>query len=165
MQQHSNNRTTRQFTGKHMALIMFGFFGVVIIVNMVLAIFANQSWTGLIVKNSYVASQNFNQKLKEANSQKALGWASHLVYEKGQLVFTISDRKNRPISGLKVEAYLRRPTHENEDQVLRLKEKMPGRFEQDARLSDGVWNAEILAQSSTGKQYRQIFRMMIKKGG
>ena len=52
----------KEFTGRHMLAIMLAFFGTIIAVNLVMAIFASRSWTGLVVKNSYVASQEFNEK-------------------------------------------------------------------------------------------------------
>ena len=52
-----------RFTGWHMVGVLGLFFGVTILVNLALAFFANGSWTGLIVKNSYVASQHYNERL------------------------------------------------------------------------------------------------------
>ena len=55
----------REFTGKHMLVIMFAFFGVIIAVNLTMATFAHTSWSGLVVQNSYVAGQHFNRKAEE----------------------------------------------------------------------------------------------------
>ena len=63
---------TRQFTGKHMLAIMLGFFAVVLAANMTMVYFARHSWTGLVVENSYVASQQFNAKMAETRAQAAL---------------------------------------------------------------------------------------------
>ena len=67
-------RIARPFTGKHMAAIMIAFFGVVIAVNVLMARLATSTFGGLVVENSYVASQKFNRWLGEARSEKALGW-------------------------------------------------------------------------------------------
>jgi len=64
----------RPFTGRHMTLILVGFFGVVIVVNMLLATLASTSFTGVVVENSYVASQHFNRWLDEARAEDRLGW-------------------------------------------------------------------------------------------
>ena len=58
----TGNRTMREFTGKHMLAIMIAFFGVVFAVNFTMVYFSRHSWTGLVVENSYVASQEFNEK-------------------------------------------------------------------------------------------------------
>lgn len=67
---------TRPFTGRHMALILIGFFAVVIVVNLFMARLAGSTFGGVVVENSYVASQNFNRWLDQAASQRALGWTA-----------------------------------------------------------------------------------------
>lgn len=62
------------FTGKHMAAVFVGGFGVVITVNLVMASYAVSSFHGTVVDNSYVASQNYNDWLSKAETSKALGW-------------------------------------------------------------------------------------------
>jgi nitrogen fixation protein FixH len=63
---------SREFTGRHMLMIMLAFFGVIITVNVVMARFAMTSWTGLVVENSYVASQQFNEKMMAVRTQNDL---------------------------------------------------------------------------------------------
>ena len=67
---------TRSFTGRHMAMIMVAFFGVVIAVNITMATLARQTFGGTVVDNSYVASQQYNGWLAAARAQDALGWAA-----------------------------------------------------------------------------------------
>ncbi|MBX4975304.1 cation transporter, partial [Rhizobium lentis] len=52
----------RGFTGLHMLLATSAFFAVVIAVNVTMAFYASSSWSGLVVENTYVASQEFNRK-------------------------------------------------------------------------------------------------------
>jgi len=65
---------TRGFTGWHMTAILLAFFGVVIAVNFTMARYAVSTFGGVVVDNSYVASQHFNTWLAEARAQRALGW-------------------------------------------------------------------------------------------
>ncbi|MGO4840209.1 FixH family protein, partial [Rhizobiaceae sp. 2RAB30] len=67
------------FTGRHMLAIMVAFFGTIIAVNVTMATLAGRSWTGFVVKNSYVASQEFNRKAEQGRAQAALGWESRLT--------------------------------------------------------------------------------------
>lgn len=66
--------TKRPFTGRHMAMIMVAFFGVVVAVNLTMATLASSSFGGTVVDNSYVASQRYNQWLATAREQDRLGW-------------------------------------------------------------------------------------------
>ncbi|MBR0552025.1 FixH family protein [Stakelama marina] len=66
--------TKRQFTGWHMTGVMVLFFGVVMAVNFFMAREAIHSFGGVVVENSYVASQRFNGWLAKARAQDKLGW-------------------------------------------------------------------------------------------
>ena len=70
---------TREFTGWHMAGVMFLFFGTIISVNLVMAYFATSSWSGLVVKNSYVESQRFNGVTAERQAMLDMGWKEFKV--------------------------------------------------------------------------------------
>ena len=74
----SRIRSRRRFTGYHMAAILVAFFGVIIAVNMVMATVATRTFGGVVVENSYVASQEFNGWLKDARAQAKLGWQPRL---------------------------------------------------------------------------------------
>ena len=66
----------REFTGRHFTAILLGWFGVVVTVNLFMASLATQGFGGVVVKNSYVASQKFNGWLDAAREQEALGWSA-----------------------------------------------------------------------------------------
>ena len=69
-------RGRQPFTGRHMFAILAGFFGVVIAVNFTMASYATSTFGGVVVENSYVASQEFNRWLDQAEAQEALGWSA-----------------------------------------------------------------------------------------
>ena len=66
------------FTGRHMAAILVAFFGVIVLVNLIMARFATSTFGGVVVENSYVASQEFNRWLDQAEVSRALGWEAHI---------------------------------------------------------------------------------------
>ena len=90
----------RQFTGRHMLVVVCAFFAVVIAANATMAYYASRSWTGLVVANSYVASQHYNEKLAAAQAQAAMGWSSELTYAQGELRLRITSRDGTPVAGL-----------------------------------------------------------------
>src|SRR3546814_19411645 len=65
----TDKRARRPFTGRHAAMILIAFFGVVISVNIVMASFALSTFGGTVVDNSYVASQHSNEWLATADAQ------------------------------------------------------------------------------------------------
>jgi len=56
-------------------------FGVVAAVNFYMASLAVGGFHGIVVDNSYVASQKFNSWLEEARKNEALGWTASLSRE------------------------------------------------------------------------------------
>lgn len=149
-----------EFTGRHMLLIMIAFFGVIIGVNVLMATVASRSWTGLVVKNSYVASQNFNAELEAARQQAGLGWNSHLAIDGRSVSVQLSD-SDGPLAAMAVEVKLARPTNEASDRLLTLVEREPGRYEAPAALDAGAWHAELSVRSPAGEHMRLQHRIVV----
>src|SRR5690606_4480933 len=80
----------RAFTGRHMLAAVVAFFGVIVAVNLTMATFAMNSWSGLVVKNSYVASQEFNDRAEAGRARAALGWQAELAFSNGHLRYTLA---------------------------------------------------------------------------
>ena len=120
--------TVRQFTGWHMLAVMVLFFGTVIGVNLTLAFYANSSWTGLVVKNSYVAGQTYNEELQKAREQAALGYQATLTANDSALEFTFLDKDGSPILADRIEVSLGRPADDVDDHVVVLEYAGAGRY-------------------------------------
>jgi nitrogen fixation protein FixH len=153
---------TRTFTGWHMAAITISFFAVIIAVNLTLAVFASTSWTGLVVANSYVASQSFNRDAEIARRQQALGWRMNLAVDRNLAKITILDRAGLPMAGLSLRAVLQRPTDEAGDQILKLRDAGAGVYMADATIGSGVWVADITAEGPARKPVRFVQRVFVK---
>lgn len=154
----------KQFTGRHMLAIMIVFFGVIIAVNITLAVFASRSWTGLVVENTYVASQRFNQKMAETRAQAALGLSSLLTFESGRLRYRVNDRDGNGVNLNAVTAKVMHPVDDREDQILVLHREGDGSYLASVAIPDGVWLAEIEADVGLEKPYRETLRVHIVNG-
>ena len=154
----------REFTGKHMLFVMLGFFGVVVGVNVTMAVLSSRTWTGLVVENSYVASQEFNCKQHVALEQQAMGWQGRLAYAGGQLRFTLTDGSDRPLPAESVQLALSRPIGVAGDQTLMLERQADGSFTSPAVLGDGVWNGAIVAQFAGAPDHEHRARLVIANG-
>lgn len=153
---------TRTFTGWHMAVITISFFAVIIAVNLTLAVFASTSWTGLVVANSYVASQSFNRDAEIARQQQALGWQMTLTVDRSLAKIAILDRDNLPMTGLDIRAVLQRPTDEAGDQVLELREAGAGIYMVNTTIGGGVWVADVTAEGAARNPVRFVRRIFVK---
>src|SRR5690349_13105317 len=92
------------FTGRHMLAVVLLFFGTIIGVNIVMVFSATGTFPGLVVKNSYIASQNFNRTLAEARAQDEAGWRMDLDAKDGVLNLRLADRDGGPLHRLEVTA-------------------------------------------------------------
>lgn len=153
----------REFTGRHMLAIMLAFFGVIIAVNLTLATLAGRSWTGLEVKNSYVASQDYNAALAVADRQRARGWQSKLVHEAGSLTLTVTTASGNAVRRAELEALLKRPVHENDDRELKFQEVGPGVYRAATSMEPGAWDIDVRVLAPGDEPYRQVFRILVKE--
>jgi len=131
---------TGEFTGKHMAALMVGGFGIVIAVNLVMAGYANATFGGVVVENSYVASQKFNTWLDEAERARALGWDIAATRgDSGRLVVTAG---NVP-QGARVSGVARHPLGTERDLALTFEDTGNGSFISGESLPEGRWTLRL----------------------
>lgn len=159
------SRQPGQFTGTHMAFIMVAFFAVIIAVNLLMANFATRSWTGLVVKNSYVASQGFNDVVAAKRRQDAMGWRGEYAMSGGSVSYRISGRSGDPAAVNSIELTFRRPTFEADDHTVALSLRSPGEFGAEHRLADGTWVINVSADAGTDVPWHDSFRVIVKDGG
>jgi nitrogen fixation protein FixH len=153
-----------KFTGRHMLIIMLVFFGVIVSVNVTMAVLAARSWTGLVVKNSYVASQHFNEGLQAAREQRKRGWQSSLAYENGVIQFSLRDRHDQPLVLGDLKLDYGRPAFEQADQAAALTQVGPGVYRAVVDLKSGIWALKI-SGGNAERRYRRDSRINVAKGG
>lgn len=140
-----------RITGRHMAMIMVGFFGVIIAVNFTMARFATATFGGRVVENSYVASQEFNGWLEEAEKQRALGWNAVTTWRPdNRLAVQLSGVP----AGATVAAVARHPLGRLPDQKLAFVPNGDGRFLSTNALPEGRWLLR-LEVTAAGQHWRR----------
>ena len=154
-----------RFTGWHFLAIMVAFFGVIITVNATMATFAVKNWTGLVVKNSYVASQQFNDQMKAARAQNAKGWNDELVLADGLAKWSITDKEGKPVFARSATLMVSRPVGENHDQTLELKPDAQGHLSAPiAELGDGRWLVRLTAELDNGESFKVRRGIVVQNG-
>ncbi|HLV06832.1 MAG TPA: FixH family protein [Croceibacterium sp.] len=142
---------TRRFTGRHATAIIASFFGVVIVVNLIMASFATSTFGGIVVENTYVASQEFNGWLEQAEEQKALGWDAVTTWRPDN---RLAVRLTGVPAGAEVKATARHPVGRAPDQQLTFSAIADDRFLSHAPLGDGRWYLR-LEVNAAGKTWRR----------
>lgn len=151
MSTHSPHPSSgRPFTGRHMAAILIGFFAVVISVNVTMARLASATFGGVVVENSYVASQHFNRWLDEAAAEKALGWQADLARASdGRVVLTLAGPQTAQVT-----AVARHPLGHLPDVALHFAPTGPDRFVSREKLPAGRWRVRLEARAGPAQIWR-----------
>lgn len=133
-------------TGRHATAGLVVFFGVVVAVNMTMAVFATRTFGGVVVQNSYVASQKYNGWLEAARKQQQLGWSISPRLDEKRRVIVAANIDDARISG-----FARHPLGREAD--------VPLTFGPDLRsaqvLPPGRWAVHLLVEQG-GDEARLI---------
>tara|TARA_R110002020_G_scaffold47651_5_gene135586 strand:- start:3201 stop:3710 length:510 start_codon:yes stop_codon:yes gene_type:complete len=155
----------KEFTGKHMLFTMVAFFGVIITVNLVMARFAITTWSGLVVPNTYVASQEFNAKAAESRAVAALGYQVKLTPDASGLAIDFIDSAGKPALADSMIAELRRPVGEHQDREMVLTRGADGVYRAAGELAEGEWIATVTATRGGQTLYKRGRRFHVQADG
>jgi nitrogen fixation protein FixH len=152
------------FTGRKAFAVIGGGFAIVIAVNVALAVLSSRSHPGLVVDNSYVASQKFNSWLEQGRAQKALGWTVKATADPLQLRVTATNALGAPLTGLTALASLEHPLGAEPTRNLPLVETAPGIYSAPHGLTAGQWLSEVRLSRGNDRYYLAT-RLQIEKAG
>ncbi|WP_299848965.1 FixH family protein [uncultured Roseovarius sp.] len=141
----------RQITGRHVLAGFVAAFGLIIGVNLLLAWNAVKTFPGLEVKNSYVASQQFDDRKA---AQEALGWHIDAGHADGMLRLAITDQAGAPVKVRSLDATVGRATHVYDDQTPEFTFDGTA-YVAPAELGDGNWNIRMVAVAADGTEFTQ----------
>ncbi|TDE36272.1 FixH family protein [Antarcticimicrobium sediminis] len=141
----------REFTGRHALMVFVGAFGVIIGVNLWLAYSAVSTFPGLEVANSYVASQEFDNRRA---AQEALGWSVDVRHSGGLMIMAISDSQGAPVRVAAMDATIGRAT-ERKDDVTPAFEFDGVAYTAPVELRPGKWDLRLKAKAADGTDFIQ----------
>jgi nitrogen fixation protein FixH len=143
--------TTGPFTGRHFSVIIVAFFAVVVGVNLVMARAASSTFGGVVVENSYVASQKYNTWLAEAAREKALGWsAAAKRTADGRVAVTLA---GVPAGVVTLTGEARHPLGRLPDTALAFTRAADGSWISAAPLAGPRWQLRLTVEAS-GQTWR-----------
>lgn len=147
-----------KLTGRKVLAIAVGAFGVIIAVNLVMAYFAVNTFSGLVVRNSYIASQGFDAS---RDAQEALGWTVTLEHADEALRIAITGADGGTVRPDLVDVTIGRPTTDRDDMELDM-QSTPSGYAAPAPLAPGTWRVEITALAADGTPFRQSRSIFVR---
>lgn len=152
-------KPVKPLTGRKVFMILVAAFGTILAVNMTLLYNAVKTFPGLEVKNSYVASQTFDDR---AVAQRALGWSPEAKYANGQMNLSIFANGEFVFPEV-IDVRVGRPTHGREDvNPVLLRDTIGYWFKID--LDEGKWYVYVDAESAAGEPFVQRLELFVTDG-
>jgi nitrogen fixation protein FixH len=131
-----------RFTGWHMTAILVTFFGVVVVVNMIMARAAISTFGGTVVDNSYVASQHYNDWLAAARQQSQQHWRADATIDGGRHVVVTLSRGDASL--LNAAGAAHHPLGREPDIALTFQPIGPGQLRSVQTLPAGRWQLRLV---------------------
>lgn len=138
----------RPLRGIHVLMIALGAFAVILTANLTMVFSATGSFPGVVSKNSYVASQEFNMAAAE---RARLGWELSVGYEDGILALDARDAAGAPLADLTVAAEIGLAVDARTDRSLALT-RVGDAYLAPIDLPAGQWRVKIEAVAPSGER-------------
>lgn len=149
----------KELTGRKVFAITATGFAIIIGVNLTMAYSAISTFPGLVVKNSYVASQNFD---RDRAAQEALGLQVAAHYEDGVVNVHVDSLAAIPTGFRNLEATIGRATHARSDVALNL-QVIDGVYTAPVDLENGAWVLRLRGVAMDGTAFRQDLGLAVRR--
>ena len=155
-----------KLTGLSVLLILVGFFGVIMVVNFVMAYYALHTFSGMQTEKPYESGLAYNRAISDAKAQVSRGWHVDARIERqadGSVGVTaeMKDVSSAPIHDLAVVATLRSPIDSKLDHSVKLAEEKDGSYRGTVNAAAVQWDAEIIAEQNGIAVFKSINRIII----
>ena len=152
-------------TGRHVLLILVGFFGIIFAVNGWFLYSALSTHTGVVALEPYRKGLAYNERIAAEERQNALGWTDDLTIGRdGRIRLRLKNPSGEPVRTASVSGSIGRPASAGFDHPLAFTEK-DGVFVAEAgALPEGNWVVEAVVRAAPGQEpiYRLRKRIWLK---
>lgn len=161
------SKSPKPLTGRKVLMMLVGFFGVVIAVNVTMMKLAILTLPGTEVDSAYSASLAYEKEIAAARDQDARHWKvdAHVQRSaKGGATLQVEarDGKGRPMSGLQFEGRFERPTDRRADLPVTLAEVGTGIYRGNAEaIAPGQWDLVIEGLSAGQRLFLSKNRVLL----
>lgn len=140
----------KELTGRHVLMILFIFFGIIITINIYFMVSAVKTFRGEDVARSYRQGLEYNQTIAARAVQNDMGWSVRVNAIKGnKIILDIRDKDNHVIPNLTIEAKLRHPADMALDKTITFTQDNSGRYTANAAELEGRWLLIANARNET----------------
>jgi nitrogen fixation protein FixH len=164
---HRPLASPKTLTGRKVLWILIAFFGVVFGVNFLLMKLAIDTLPGTEVDSAYSASLGYEKEIAAARDQNTRNWRVDAHIRRGPegdatLQVEARDNGGTPISGLKFQGRLERPTDRRADRPVELAEVGLGIYRGSApRVAAGLWDLVLEGDAAGQRMFLSKNRVLL----
>jgi nitrogen fixation protein FixH len=157
----------KPLTGRLVLIMLLGFFGVVFGVNFTLMDLAIATLPGTEVDSAYTASLGYEKEIVAAHDQTARNWKVEAHIERdgsggATLQVDARDASGRPMTGLRFQGTLERPTDKRADLAVSLAEVGIGIYRGSApAVAPGQWDLVLEGDSAGERMFMSKNRVLL----
>ena len=141
--------------------MLVGALGVVVAVNITMAVLAHRSAPGLAVQGSFATSNAYGAIQAEAKRQVGLGWSLEVGLHGSRVEAKLAGQGGAPLPGAVLTATALRPVGEAAPLVLAMAPDGEGVFRSDVVLpGQGQWDITFVARHE-GRTFRHTRRVVV----
>lgn len=157
----------REVTGRTVLIWLVGFFGLVFLINGIMAQAAISTFGGVQRQSAYKAGQTFEQEVALARAQDGLRWKvdGKLDFRRaGAAVLDVSvrDAEGQPVGGLTADARLSHPADSRRDRVIPMRKTGSGAFRGEAQAQPGGWELIVDFYRGDKRMFRSRSAVVLK---
>jgi nitrogen fixation protein FixH len=158
---------SKPLTGRKVLFLLVAFFGVVIGVNLVMMKFAIQSLPGTEVDSAYRASLAYEREIAAARDQNRRNWKVDAQVRRSEdggatLQVEAADSSGLPMSGLKFQGRLERPTDKRADRSVALAEASRGVYRGSlSAIAPGQWDLVLEGDAAGQRMFLSRNRVLL----
>jgi nitrogen fixation protein FixH len=169
MTEHHMNKEPdpKPLTGRTVLFLLVAFFGVVIGVNLIMMKFAIQSLPGTEVDSAYRASLAYEREIAAARDQNRRNWKVDAQVRRSAdggatLQVEAADSSGLPMSGLKFQGRLERPTDKRADRSVALAEAGRGVYRGSLPgIAPGQWDLVLEGDAAGQRMFLSRNRVLL----
>jgi nitrogen fixation protein FixH len=157
----------KPLTGRLVLIMLLGFFGVVFGVNFTMMKLAISTLPGTEVDSAYTASLGYEKEITAAHDQTARRWKVEAHIERdgsggASLQVDARDDSGRPMTGLKFQGTLERPTDKRADLAVSLAEVGIGIYRGSApAVAPGQWDLVLEGDAAGQRMFMSKNRVLL----
>lgn len=146
------------FTGGHAGVAFLMFFLPIFVANALLATNAVSTFPGLVVRNGYIASQEFDRRRA---AQQALGWTVTVTAGAGNLRLAVTDAAGAPVEVASLDATIGRATTQAQD-IAPVWAFDGVAYVAPVTLAPGNWQVRMTARAADGTLFEQVRDLFVR---